>query len=216
MNIFVGAQFASFEDFETKFEQYQDTVFANFTIESSTLLAEDGDSITAEVVERFKYKKLFYICKMGGTRKEKVSYVRKSSTYKKQCPSKLRVTLKAIENGYVLQVHAFTPNHNHDLTEKLYRAMPKQRRKVLSNAKPFLDRVMNIKPDYKLLQYDLSMESDGKGVVKRRDLYNYNAKIKNSFGATEMEQIVNELLSIDGACVKIVHDDDNALQGIFF
>lgn len=153
---------------------------------------------------------------MGGTRKEKAIYVRKTSTYKRQCPSKLRVALKKTENGYVLEVHSFTPNHNHELNEKLYHAMPKQRRKVLANAKPFLDRVMNTKPDYKLLQHDLSIEGEGTGIVKRRDLYNYNAKIKDSFGTTEMEQIVNELLSIDGACVKVVHDDNKALQGIFF
>lgn len=216
MNIYVGAKFSSFEEFEKKCEKYQDTVFANYYRDSSSLLKEDGDLITVEVAERLKYKRLVYLCKMSGKRKEKETYVRKTSTYKKQCASKLTVLLKKADDEYFLQVQSFTPHHNHDLSEKLYRAMPNQRRKVLEGAKPFLDRVMSTKPDYKLLQFDLSNESGGKGVVKRRDLYNYNAKIKNSLGKTEMEEIVNELLSLDGACVKVVHDTGKALQGIFF
>lgn len=215
MNFYVGAQFPSFEEFESRLEQYQDQVFANYVIDSSAILAPNGDKITSEVVERFKYKRLYYICKMGGSRKEQASYARRISTYKRKCPSKFSVSFKETANGFALQILSLVLSHNHELKANLYRAMPKQRRKVIEDARPLLDRVLNTKPDYKLLQFDLSSSNDG-GVVKRKDLYNYNTKIKNSFGGTEMEQIVNELLSLDGACVKVVHDAENAVQGIFF
>lgn len=192
MNFYVGAQFASFEEFQSRLDEYSDSVFANYVVESSNLLTENGDTITREVVERFKYKRLYYICKMGGSRKEKEVYLRRSSTYKQKCPSKMTVAFKETTTGFVLQVLSFIANHNHALKANLYRAMPKQRQKVIENAKPLLDRVLNTKPDYKLLQFDLSNSSEG-GVVKRQDLYNYNAKVKNNFGGTQMEQIINEL-----------------------
>lgn len=62
----------------------------------------------------------------------------------------------------------------------------------------------------------MSKSNTEKYQVKRKDIYNFNAKNKQSTGINDLEKVVNELRKVDGAAVKIVHNNQKELQGIFF
>lgn len=216
MALFMGQEFNSYSKFEEVLSAFEKTVFANYVTESSTVLNE-SDLITPQIKNTFKYKRVYMICKFGGKRPEKEDYIRNNTrTYKRQCESKLVITLKKKQTGYVLRITSLNIEHNHELREDLFRALPKQRRDVIKKAAPLLSKVMKTKPDYKLLQYALSNENEEKQLVKRRDLYNYSQKLKPNIIQSDLDKVVNELLSVDGACVKIAHDAENVVCGIYF
>lgn len=52
--------------------------------------------------------------------------------------------------------------------------------------------------------------------MKRKDLYNFNAKNKPFTGSNDLEKLVHELESVGVAAVKIVHNSANELEGVYF
>lgn len=107
-------------------------------------------------------------------------------------------------------------DHNHEKMADLVGLIPNQRRGAIKDSKEFLQHVANVKADTKLLQYEISRRNENKFKVKRKDIYDFDAKNKESTGINDREELGNKLRKIDGATVKLIINDQQQLQGIFF
>lgn len=138
MALKVGQQFVAYETFERVLRQYENEVFANYSVSSSTRLVL-SDKITNSEVQTLKYKRIHFDCKLSGEHVNRSEIVvRSASTYKKGCGSKIKLVLKKIRNGHALEVTTLNEEHNHIRNATLYRSMPKQRRDVIKNASELL------------------------------------------------------------------------------
>lgn len=213
MTLQVGSRFASYAEFEKTLRQYENKVFANYSVETSATLKRPN-GYTTEEIERFKYKRIYLKCKFSGQHAQSINSVRNTTTYKQGCKSKIAVTFKKAEN--VLVVISLDEEHNHVQNSVLYKALPKQRSELIQNANELLVRVTKTKPNYILLQKEISSGSEKTGVVKRKDLYNFNAKNNAIVGDDDWEKLCHELQRVDSATVKIFHDRENQLEGLYF
>lgn len=216
MGLRVGQEFASYAAFEIALRKYENESFANFAVSSSVPLKRTNQ-ITNLEVENFKYQRIYLVCKLSGTHTNRSeNIVRNASTYKQGCESLITVVLKKSANRRFLQVTKLNGEHNHMRNEALYQSMPKQRREVVQNASELLARALKTRPNYQLLQREISLGGPKKGSCKRKDLYNANAKNKSFTGSNDLEKLVNDLLKVNGAVVKIVRNTENELEGVFF
>lgn len=77
--------------------------------------------------------------------------------------------------------------------------------------------MINVRPNFILLQNEVRKNSSTYGVVKRSDLWNYKTKNQSNLsGATDLEKMMSQLMKVDGATVKVSHNKFNELEAIYF
>lgn len=215
MDFTVGTRFGSYKEFGEALKKYEISLSTNFVRQTTTKLTTSA-TITANVVEIFAVKRAYFKCKFGGAYQTTAVQRRNTKTFKQGCSARFGVNLRKINGVYALEISYNYNEHNHAYNDDLFGSLPNQRREALAVSNQFLHRVANVKADKKLLQFEVSKNNAAKYKVKRRDIYNFNAKNTRFVGVNDLEKVVNELCSIDGATVKILHNVQNELQGIFF
>lgn len=211
----VGTEFNSFVEFEARKLLYERQELANFVVSSSELL-KLSDDITQDDINGFRYHKVRFECKKSGVVRQKVSNEdrkRRTSSYKDDCESFFRILFKKRNGVAKLRITKLAETHNHIRSEQLYKAMPKQRRHTIDEYADYLKKVVDVRPSTQLIQ---SQISSAQGVVKRRDIYNFRAKKHNVGGGEfELDLILKEMQRVQGASVKIFHEN-NELHSIYF
>lgn len=215
MHLNKGDRFASYTDFCAALKLFEKEVVANF-YKATTIKLHVSVSVSSEVAEKFKYRRLYFKCKFSGNYSTTAQRRQNTQTFKQGCTARFALSFHQNNGMNALVVTTMDAIHNHDRDEELFRRMPNQRHGAIKEAHQFLERVANVKPDAKLLQFEVSKNNPSMYPVKRKDIYNFNAKNKQSVGINDLDKVVNELRKIDGATVKIVHNDAMQLQGIFF
>lgn len=121
------------------------------------------------------YKMITLKCKFYGEH-TKIGNTRETSSYKGNCPYYITITQKTRGTGNVLQIVSFNNVHNHDLSESLFKHMPKQRKELVSEFTPYLESAFEAKANYRVLQSQINQNNDHAGIVTLKDLYNAKAK----------------------------------------
>lgn len=107
--------------------------------------------------------------------------------------------------------------HDHQRSETLFKTLPKQRRRTIKEAEPYLKHVLSVKPNLQLVQTDEAASTGG--VVKRQDLTNYkNRKLLGSgpLDEDDLTKMVNAMKKVVGATIKVFHNNDGELEVVYF
>lgn len=199
----LGSRFNSFKEFQTAKKKFQDENFVVFTIRYSHPLKRGSP----ELKDRIKYSEINYKCKFGGTAKSKGKGIRKTSSYKKSCPAKIVVKCVREENEYFLDIKAFHDVHaNHNPSVNEHAVLPENRGMVLKENEEYLDSVIPVKGNKKLIQSQLN-EKAGPSVVTLKDIHNYAAK-KQEKKSSSIEEFIKDLHNIPDADVWIFANGD--------
>lgn len=213
----VGTVFQSHEEFRFQLDRFEKQIKCNFSISSSKKLVA-SNAVSAENVDIFKYKYARFICKFGEKPRDTIgTNVRKRQTksYKQRCPAYFSIGFKKVNNVNVLQIAIFNGEHSHALSDEFFKTLPKQRRQTIDEATPFLKHIVNVKPNYQLVQNEVRNTIGG--LVKRRDLYNFKAKhVDTANEPDELQTMIQEMQSIKGAVIKILHNAENELEAVYF
>lgn len=215
LNFRVGTEFQSYAQFREQLENFEKSVQCNFSVFSSKTLTQNRN-ISANDVEVLKYKHARFNCKFSNKPRETVSSdVRKrvTTSFKQDCPAYFTIASKKANNVWVLRILKFEGTHTHAISGELFKVLPKQRRNTIDAVTPLLQHIINVQPNFQLVQNEVSSAS---GFVKRSDLYNYRAKNKNiETGLNDLQSIVKEMKSIKGAVVKVLHNEQQELEAIY-
>lgn len=211
-----GGEFTSFDAFVSELHKFENQHHCVFSISSSVKLRACG--ISAEIRDKCKYKYIKYHCLFGDElRRRDGPRVRKTSSYKQKCKAIISGGFKMVDEEPVFRLITVNNEHNHPHTEAQFKGLPKQRRKTIDEASPYLKQVMNVQPNYMLLQNEVRKNSSTQGIIKRGDLRNFKAKHQSATaGITDLEQLVGELTKTAGAAVKVLHNQLNELEAVYF
>lgn len=215
----VGTEFRSYKEFSERFKQYQEQVFCNYAVASSNPL-KTSETITQGFVDAYYYRYAKFVCKFGGEARQTVgpqNRLRQTSTYRQNCESFFTTSLCQKENGHVLVIKKMNENHSHVCSQNLFKSLPNQRRDLIRSCESYLNKVIDVRPNIQMIQAQISSENS---VVKRKDLYNHRAKQNNQnvdpIESNDLEQMIREMCSVQGASVKVYHNDQNELEAIYF
>lgn len=217
VNFVIGSTFDSIDEFFTKLRLLEKQQNCNYAIASSRALNINKDKISNDVKRKFKYKYCQFRCKMGGKPRGNANRQRQTSSYKQDCGAGMSIALKMIRDRQKLQIVSIENAHNHIRSKSLYDCLPKQRRDTIDEANHYLKHVVNVKPSYQLLQTEISTKSLKSGCVKRSDLHNFAAKNRvTPAGISDLDQMVTEMLRIEGSTVKVFYNVDHELEAVYF
>lgn len=212
----LGTEFDSFDDFQARLTLFERQEYMNFCVLSSKLLKTNQNGVTTEIKEKIRYHSVRYTCKFGGIPRALVDEnVRKrdTSTYRQKCSAYFVVVWKrGIDK---LKITSFCKTHNHKRSKNVFAMLPKQRHAAIIEASSYLKHVVNIKPNIQMLQNEVCNSS--KNAVKRQDIYNFKNKHQPTIvGENDLEKMANEMRSVEEATVKVIHNDKNELEAIYF
>ncbi|XP_047122656.1 uncharacterized protein LOC124806097 [Hydra vulgaris] len=184
--------FSSFFILKENIKKYEDSNFTKLWIRDARTIESARKSIpkkAADMAPQIKYYFIKYCCIHGG---QKFKYSgegkRKSSTFKKDCPFYLH--FKASEDRQSLVLQDMDNNHNHEVSEILYKHLPNQR-KLPDYAIHKAKELMKLKPNKKLLQKEL-ISSTGK-VITLRDISNIAASSHKNDSRNDITSFVTTL-----------------------
>ncbi|KAG8171930.1 hypothetical protein JTE90_004910 [Oedothorax gibbosus] len=208
----VGARFSSYEDLENsvrKFGKINHTCFWKSTaktVQSMVGKVKNLDSVSTHL----KYYRIQYSCTLGGRvfKKKTIDGSRKTKTFKQSCPAMISVLLSA--DRKCLEVKKINMDHNHAVSEELFRSMP-QERKLPPEYKERVCKLMDLQVNKKLLKDEILKET-GKDITLR-DISNIVARSKNI--SETFDQILDVLQNVHNCSVSVLQES-NVLQGIFF
>lgn len=205
----VGEVFNSYGDLEPEIEQYECLNFVNL-VKKKTVLDHNNENL--------KYTLLTYYCKHHGHH-EKIGETRQTKSYQIGCSFYLTIQQKTVNDERKLVIISINEQHNHERSDELFLHMPKQRHKVIKENTEYLERAFESRSNYRVLHKQINSGNEMKGVAILKDLYNAKAKIgleNEPLHQNDLANLIEEMLKIDGAVVKVCHNQDNDLDSIYF
>lgn len=201
-----GTEFNNFVEFQQRLKLYEKQEKVNFCISSSNKLKTTVD-IDERAVENIKYKHARFACKFGGNSRSSMAdeeRKRQSKTYRQACPANFTIGSAKRHGELILRIIQLNEQHNHETSDTLFKALPKQRRETIHAAEPYLQQVIPLKPNMQLLQNQISVNDSDKGSVKRQDLYNLRRRMNETpIDANDLEKMIDEMKSVDGKRLNI-------------
>ncbi|XP_065315367.1 uncharacterized protein LOC135924243 [Gordionus sp. m RMFG-2023] len=207
--IHLGAIFSSYDSLSSIIKEYEQSCLVNLYIARSTLLKAPHPE---ELINLFKYQKVYYSCKYGGSiQKNRSKNIRNTSTFRKMCSFKFTVCLKYKDTTHFLQIVTMVNKHtNHDLDKNTFESLPKQR--VLSlEERESVEKYLNLKANK--LKIQESMLKLGKNITLK-DIHNLQTNINKS-KCNDLASIFQLLKGNKGSIVEVTEEND-ILLGIFF
>lgn len=109
-------------------------------------------------------------------------------------------------------------DHSHARSDYLFEILPKQSNETINSSKSYLEKVIDVKPNYQTIHSQLSTNNN---VIKRRDWYNFRDQVLKSknpapVDSNDLTQMIKEMLQIEEATVKVFHNENNELQAAYF
>ncbi|XP_045773103.1 zinc finger SWIM domain-containing protein 3-like [Maniola jurtina] len=153
-----------------------------------------------------KYYSIVYACKKGGRAfKSESSGLRKTSTYKDNCPMYIKLILN--NDGTKLKIVHMVESHNHPLDRGLFKNIPKQRK---------------LKLEAKIEATEMSYKTCNQKPVQVEDLKTTQSSThrpnsvdtKRKYSQSDIENVINLLMQDDGAA-HVAMNENGDLLGIF-
>ncbi|KAG8175822.1 hypothetical protein JTE90_013373 [Oedothorax gibbosus] len=143
----------------------------------------------------------------GSIKKKFTNGSRQTKTFRQDCSATINVLLSA--DKQFLEIKSMNMEHDHDISEALFRQLPKERR-LPADYQVKVQHLMDLQVNKKLLQEQIVKET-GKGVTLK-DLSNIAAKGQESSNF----EILSTLKNVHGCSVSALKDNEDTLQGLFF
>lgn len=211
----VGDKFSSYSEFEVKLREYEQNVLNNYWIRDSrtleNLARKYPTNISGKANKDLKYYSVRISCIKGGRKHKKRGEKRQTLTFRQGCPSTM--FLKITTCGKYLQLVELNEEHNHVVSEPLFKTVCHQRLNnlpadVLNKAK---DEIQ-VRGNMKLIQNNIIAETGH--LVSLKDLHNLN---KSNGEKKDFKACVDILKNVYNCNVKIkCGGEDKHLIGLFF
>lgn len=162
------------------------------------------------------YKYINFKCKFHGEHK-KTGDIRNTSTYKRGCQYSLSVQQKKRDGTTVLEITNLENVHNHERSAELFKHMPKPRSAAVREKTEYINSSLDVRGNFRLLQSRINEENETSGIVTLRDLYNQKAKLhEEKTHDNDLVRLVEEMMKIPDSIVKIIINDQNELDMVYF
>lgn len=201
----IGEQFESFDLFKATLKKYEQEKCANYPVYNS---ARDHEN------DNLKYRWARFKCKLSGDHIKDTS-ARNTKSYKQDCSSYIYVAQQLNDhNVSVLQIIKMSEIHNHIANESLFKHIVNQRKSTIEKHRDLLENILPTKPNLRALQQQINEKGDG--IIYLKDLHNLKSSLKESLHQNDLVQLMNEMLKIDNATVRVFYDQNDELDCIFF
>ncbi|KAH9369583.1 hypothetical protein HPB48_011523 [Haemaphysalis longicornis] len=132
-------------------------------------------------------------------------------TFKKDCEFSIYVA--ANKEGSHLEVRSVNLEHNHPVAPQLFQQLPQQRR-LPPDLKAKARHLLKLRANKMLVREQIQKESGH--AVSLKDLSNISAEGKHAEPRNNLPEVVRILQEKHKAAVRLLTDEDNELQALYF
>ncbi|KAK0080925.1 hypothetical protein PV325_013085 [Microctonus aethiopoides] len=171
----LGEMFDSYEELENKLEQYSKRSLVHYWRRDSRTVTGAHMKTTRPISERLKYYSVKYACIYGGQKfLPRGAGRRQSQSIRTNCPA--HIMLRASKDGNQLEVTSVNNEHNHEISEELFKKLP-QERKLCGEIKQEVQDLMQLHIDRKRLKEYVRLRTNK--ILRSKDLFNIAAANKH-------------------------------------
>ncbi|XP_057326663.1 uncharacterized protein LOC130668401 isoform X1 [Microplitis mediator] len=170
----LGELFNSYEELEYKLEKFSKRSLVHYWRRDSRTVSGAHMKTARPISEKLKYYSVKYACIYGGQKfLPRGAGRRQSQSIRTNCPA--HIMLRASKDGTKLEVTSVNNEHNHEISEELFKKLP-QERKLCGEMKREVQELMQLHIDRKRLKEYIRLRTDK--VLRSKDLFNIAAANK--------------------------------------
>lgn len=206
----IGDLFDSYEDLENKLDAYSQRNFVHYWRRDSRTVNGAHMKTSRPICEKLKYYSVKYACIYGGQKfLPRGAGRRQSQSIRTNCPA--HIMLRASKDGTKLEVTGVNKEHNHEISEELFKKLP-QERKLSGSLKEEVQDLMTMGIDRKKVKDYVRFRANK--ILRSKDLFNIAAanKIKRPVDMDRAYELHGKLNELERHNLKIscseYEDDD--------
>ncbi|XP_012536581.1 uncharacterized protein LOC105836828 [Monomorium pharaonis] len=170
----LGEMFDSYEELEQKLDRVSRHSLVHYWRRDSRTVSGAHMKTARPISERLKYYSVKYACIYGGQKfLPRGAGRRQSQSIRTNCPAHIMV--RASKDGTKLEVTSVNNEHNHEISEDLFKKLP-QERKLCGEIKEEVQDLMQLHIDRKRLKEYVRLRTNK--VLRSKDLFNIAAANK--------------------------------------
>ncbi|XP_028982620.1 uncharacterized protein LOC107048304 [Diachasma alloeum] len=170
----LGEMFNSYEELEEKLEKFSKRSLVHYWRRDSRTVSGAHMKTARPISERLKYYSVKYACIYGGQKfLPRGAGRRQSQSIRTNCPA--HIMLRASKDGNKLEVTSVNNEHNHEISEELFKQLP-QERKLCGEIKQEVQDLMQLHIDRKRLKEYVRLRTNK--ILRSKDLFNIAAANK--------------------------------------
>lgn len=170
----LGEMFDSYEELEQKLEKFSKRSLVHYWRRDSRTVSGAHMKTARPISERLKYYSVKYACIYGGQKfLPRGAGRRQSQSIRTNCPA--HIMLRASKDGTKLEVTSVNNEHNHEISEELFKNLP-QERKLCGEIKQEVQDLMQLHIDRKRLKEYVRLRTNK--ILRSKDLFNIAAANK--------------------------------------
>ncbi|CAL7949389.1 unnamed protein product [Xylocopa violacea] len=172
--------FDSYEELEHKLEKFSKRSLVHYWRRDSRTVSGAHMKTARPICERLKYYSVKYACIYGGQKfLPRGAGRRQSQSIRTNCPA--HIMLRASKDGTKLEVTSVNNEHNHEISEELFKNLP-QERKLCGEIKQEVQDLMQLHIDRKRLKEYVRLRTNK--ILRSKDLFNIAAANKQKRNIT--------------------------------
>ncbi|CAK9821430.1 hypothetical protein ANTRET_LOCUS160 [Anthophora retusa] len=176
----LGEMFDSYEELEHKLERFSKRSLVHYWRRDSRTVSGAHMKTARPISERLKYYSVKYACIYGGQKfLPRGAGRRQSQSIRTNCPA--HIMLRASKDGTKLEVTSVNNEHNHEISEELFKNLP-QERKLCGEIKQEVQDLMQLHIDRKRLKEYVRLRTNK--ILRSKDLFNIAAANKQKRNIT--------------------------------
>ncbi|CAL7949387.1 unnamed protein product [Xylocopa violacea] len=176
----LGEMFDSYEELEHKLEKFSKRSLVHYWRRDSRTVSGAHMKTARPICERLKYYSVKYACIYGGQKfLPRGAGRRQSQSIRTNCPA--HIMLRASKDGTKLEVTSVNNEHNHEISEELFKNLP-QERKLCGEIKQEVQDLMQLHIDRKRLKEYVRLRTNK--ILRSKDLFNIAAANKQKRNIT--------------------------------
>ncbi|XP_033228554.1 myb-like protein X [Belonocnema kinseyi] len=171
----LGEMFDSYEDLEQKLERFSKQSLVHYWRRDSRTVNGAHMKTARPISARLKYYSVKYACIYGGQKfLPRGAGRRQSQSIRTNCPA--HIMLRASKDGTKLEVTSVNNEHNHEISEELFKNLP-QERKLCGEIRQEVQDLMQLHIDRKRLKEYVRLRTNK--ILRSKDLFNIAAANKH-------------------------------------
>ncbi|XP_076645957.1 uncharacterized protein LOC143355214 [Halictus rubicundus] len=176
----LGEMFDSYEELERKLEKFSKRSLVHYWRRDSRTVSGAHMKTARPISERLKYYSVKYACIYGGQKfLPRGAGRRQSQSIRTNCPA--HIMLRASKDGTKLEVTSVNNEHNHEISEELFKNLP-QERKLCGEIRQEVQDLMQLHIDRKRLKEYVKLRTNK--ILRSKDLFNIAAANKQKRNIT--------------------------------
>ncbi|KAL6429187.1 hypothetical protein ACFW04_008136 [Cataglyphis niger] len=170
----LGEMFDSYEELEQKLDRFSKHSLVHYWRRDSRTVSGAHMKTARPISERLKYYSVKYACIYGGQKfLPRGAGRRQSQSIRTNCPA--HIMLRASKDGTKLEVTSVNNEHNHEISEELFKNLP-QERKLCGEIRQEVQDLLQLHIDRKRLREYVRLRTNK--VLRSKDLFNIAAANK--------------------------------------